>query len=177
MATRSVGVVLQPNLIATVAHSVAGESEVVVTTRDGRALSGTVVAIDTDADAAIVHVSDLALAPSRSGPYQVGERVQLWTMPGGDARPLVATISRPVEVQTTDIYMNGAVSRPGYEVSSTVVAGDSGSPLVTDDGLVVGIVWATGRDDARSWASDMTSYGALLLRAVPGASVRVPCAR
>ena len=51
------------DLVATVAHAVAGESEITVVTPDGRNLPGVLAAIDTGLDAAVIRVDGLDLAP------------------------------------------------------------------------------------------------------------------
>ena len=62
-STRAAGVVVADDLVATVAHAVAGESDINVVTPDGRNLSGVLAAIDTGLDAAVVRVDGLDLAP------------------------------------------------------------------------------------------------------------------
>jgi S1-C subfamily serine protease len=67
-----VGTVVADGLVLTVAHAVAGEDEIVVSTGDGRDLAADVVAIDTERDAAILRVEHLALDPLAVAPPRVG---------------------------------------------------------------------------------------------------------
>ena len=61
--TSAMGVVVGDELVATVAHAVAGEDEIVVRDHAGGARRGTVVAIDTVLDAAVLRVAGLDAGP------------------------------------------------------------------------------------------------------------------
>ena len=63
--------VVGDGLVATVAHAVAGQTTIAVVTPDGRRLSGEVAAIDTDLDAAIVHIGELGLPALRRAPTPI----------------------------------------------------------------------------------------------------------
>jgi S1-C subfamily serine protease len=47
-----------------------------------------------------------------------------------------------------DIYGQGQVSRQIYSIRGTVISGNSGGPLITPDGSVLGIVFATALDSS-----------------------------
>jgi S1-C subfamily serine protease len=177
--TRSDGIVVADGLVATVAHAIAGESEILVTGRDGRELPGEVVAIDTDLDAAIVRVDGLELPVLDRGELDKGEAVTLWTSDHGAVESAPATVRRRVTVRTTDIYREGKHLRPGWELEADVRAGDSGGGLVDADGELVGIVWATSRErDGRAWAMPIEAIDPLLATAAAAEPVApVECAR
>ena len=166
--TRAVGVVVADELVATVAHAVAGESEITVTSPDGTEAEGTVAAIDTDLDVALIRVDGLDLRPLPHTAYDAGG-VSLWTSDHGAVRSAPAEILRRVDVRTTDIYLAGAHLRPGFELRADVHAGDSGGGLVDDDGELVGLVWATSRERAeRAWAMPIEALDPLLDAAQAG---------
>jgi S1-C subfamily serine protease len=48
----------------------------------------------------------------------------------------------------SDIYGNGGLSRSIYAIRSIVRSGNSGGPLLADDGRVLGMVFATARDSS-----------------------------
>jgi S1-C subfamily serine protease len=161
-STRAVGVVVADGLVATVAHAVAGESEITVVAPDGSAADGTVAAIDTDVDAALIRIDGLDLTPLPRATYDEGD-VSLWTSDHGAVRSAPAEILRRVEVRTSDIYREGEHLRPGFELRAEVAAGDSGSGLVDDDGQLVGLVWATSRErPERAWAMPIEALDPLL---------------
>jgi S1-C subfamily serine protease len=161
-STRAVGVVVADGLVATVAHAVAGESEITVVAPDGSEAQGTVAAIDTDLDAALIRVDGLDLTALPRATYDEGD-VSLWTSDHGAVRSAPAEILRRVEVRTSDIYREGEHLRPGLELRADVAAGDSGGGLVDADGQLVGLVWATSRERSeRAWAMPIEALDPLL---------------
>ncbi len=167
-------VTIGENLLATVAHAVAGQRSIVVITPDGRELEAVVAAIDTELDTALLRVDGLGLAPLRRGEHLAGEMTELVTMP--DRTPVVAPaeIVRAVTVRTADLYGDGSYERPGFELAGTEVdAGDSGGALVAADGRLLGIVWAASRQtEGRAWVNRIAAYDPLL--AVAEAAEPVP---
>jgi S1-C subfamily serine protease len=160
--------VIADDLVATVAHAVAGESEITVTAPDGREMDGTVAAIDTELDAALVRVDGLDLPRLSRAEYDAGE-VAMWMSDHGTVRSAKAEILRRVTVHTTNIYLEGDLLRPGFELRADVEAGDSGSGLVDDDGDLVGLVWATSRERPdRAWAMPIEALDPLVDAAEAG---------
>jgi S1-C subfamily serine protease len=177
--TRADGVVVADDLVATVAHAIAGETEITVVGPDGRDLPGDVVAIDTGLDAAVVRVDGLGLPALDRGDLEDGEAVTMWTSDHGVVESASAEVLRRVTVRTTDIYREGEHLRPGFELEADVEAGDSGGGLVDADGELVGIVWATSRErDHRAWAMPIEAIDPLLAAATAADPVPpVDCAR
>ena len=181
-STRAVGVVVADELLATVAHAVAGETEIKVLTPDGRELRGEVAAIDTALDAAVIRVDGLDLAALPRHSYAEGDddddddAATLWTTADGVARAVPVEIRRRVTIRTSDIYRDGEHLRPGLELRADVEAGDSGGGLVGADGELLGLVWATSRErDGRAWAMPIEALDPLLAAAT--AEDPVPAAR
>jgi S1-C subfamily serine protease len=167
--TRAVGVVVDDDLLATVAHAVAGESEITVATPDGRRMRGEVAAIDTALDAALIRVDGLELAPLPRRVYDDAESVTVWTNEDGPARPNPVEVRRRVTVRTSDIYREGEHLRPGLELQAELAAGDSGGGLVGTDDELLAMVWATSRErDDRAWALPIEAVDPLLAAARDG---------
>jgi S1-C subfamily serine protease len=177
--TRAVGVVVADDLLVTVAHAVAGESEIEVATPDGRQLRGVVAAIDTALDAAVIRVDGLDVTPLPRRDYDGDDDVTLWTADDGVAHPEPVEIRRRATVRTTDIYREGEHLRPGLELRAEVAAGESGGGLVGADGDLLGLVWATSRErDDRAWAMPIEAFDPLLATAAAEDPVpAVRCAR
>jgi S1-C subfamily serine protease len=160
---RAVGMVVGDGLVATVAHAVAGESDIGVVAPDGRTLHGKVAAIDTAIDAAVLRVGGLDLPPLPRRTYKDGEPVRLVRAANGDTSSTPITIQRRVTVRTTDIYRQGDHLRPGFEIGADVKAGDSGGGLVGADGSLLGLVWATSREvDDQAWALPVEAIDPLM---------------
>jgi hypothetical protein len=79
-------------------------------------------------------------------------------------------IVRHVTIRTEDIYIQGTVLRPGYELDATIEPGDSGGVVVVD-GRAVAVVWSRSRQDPnRAWAIDPNAIG----DAIAGTARSVP---
>jgi S1-C subfamily serine protease len=154
------GVVVDDELVATVAHAVAGEDEIDVAGR-----SGIVVAIDTVLDAAVLRVEGLDAEIAGRRPYVDGEEVALFT---DGEQP--ADVTRRVTVRTSDIYGEGEHARPALDTFADARAGDSGAPIVGDDGSVLAILWAASRQtDDRAWALPIEALEPVIAAAHSGA--------
>jgi S1-C subfamily serine protease len=164
------GVVVGDELVATVAHAVAGEDEIAV---DGR--RAVVAAVDTVLDAALLRVDGLDAEAADRRSWVEGEGVSLLT---GDRR-IPAEVTQRVTVRTSDIYGEGEHARPGLDIIADVRAGDSGAPLVGDDGAVLALVWATSRrTDDRAWALPIEALDPLISAAAAAEETPpVDCAR
>ena len=182
---RALGMVAGDGLVVTVAHAVAGEDDIVVTTPDGRTVPAEIAAIDTDLDAAVLRAPGLDLPSMAPRAYAEGEPSALMTseegtVDDGTIRSTPVEVRRRVTVRTSDIYRQGTHLRPGLELTATVVAGDSGGGLVGADGDLLGVVWAASRSTTdRAWATPIEAYRPLLdaARAGGAAARPVPCAR
>jgi S1-C subfamily serine protease len=146
------GWVFAPEHLATNAHVVAGaDKPLEIVVPDGGTRKGTVVAFDPDRDVAVVHVPGLrrdplprtaevaprdlsvaALGYPSNGPYNVS--------PG--------RVSRRLEAKGRDIYDAKIVDRNIYEVRTRIRPGNSGGPLVGEDGRVYGMVFAASTTDS-----------------------------
>jgi S1-C subfamily serine protease len=137
------GWAVQPGLVVTNAHVLAGSDDTTVTTQGGVELDATPVYYDPEDDLALLRVganlptlpisdqrdsgSDAAvLGYPENGPYAVAA-ARL-----GDTR---ATVSE-------DSYGNGPVNRTIVALRGSVRSGNSGGPLVDAQGRVVGTVFA-----------------------------------
>lgn len=138
------GVAVSPNRVVTNAHVVGGVSEPSVEMPDGQIATARVVHFDPAKDLALLAVDTLdappapvgdAMAPNESG-FVMG-------YPSGG--PFVAG---PAVVQARDvsqinnIYGASASELEIYQLNADVRRGNSGGPLVDEEGNVAGIVFA-----------------------------------
>lgn len=74
-----------------------------------------------------------------------------------------AKIKKILRIDTEDIYLQNKISRPGLEVETRVVVGNSGGPLINHKGEIVGLVWATSRTEKNlAWATRIEAADKLL---------------
>ncbi|MGH9133739.1 MAG: trypsin-like peptidase domain-containing protein [Ilumatobacteraceae bacterium] len=148
------GSVVGPRLILTSAHVVAGGTSIELTADDGTTANGTVVHLDPDLDLALVE-SDRAIGrPLAIGRADPGAAGAIVVRRDDQLQELEVGIVRRVTIRTEDIYIEGKVERPGYELSATIAPGDSGAAVVAG-GLAVAVVWSRSRQsESRAWAID-----------------------
>lgn len=170
------GAALGNDLVATAAHVVAGAKTVTVDDGHGTSYQATIVAIDTQRDAAVLRVPGLHRPTLRLRAMRKGDRG--WFFGFGGAQPLLSafTVVRAVGISSEDIYRRGDYVRPGYQLAVTVVAGDSGAGLIGQDDSLGGIVWATSRStDNQAWAISVEVISDLLHSVTTRPAVPVPC--
>lgn len=143
------GFVVSPDRVMTNAHVVAGVTEPVVQTQTGEALRGTVVYFDDQVDLAIIAVDDLGLDPLQLGPnLPLGSHAVTQGYPFGgpfDSDPAEVLTVGPLAVggdgQTESL-------RQVYTLASDVQQGESGGPLLSEQGVVSGVIFAKGATTA-----------------------------
>ncbi|GEM_PF-576598 len=161
-----IGTFITPNLILTSAHTLAGASSVMVNGSSG-ASSASIIAFDPNNDLAIVEVTKphpsvvpLGQQSLRSTALPITGTISVERR--GEIVRLPIVVKRSVSITTEDIYLEGSVVRPGYELEGAINRGDSGA-LIVVDGEGVGVVWSRSRTSStRSWAIDPIAGGSLL---------------
>lgn len=143
------GFVYAPHRVMTNAHVVAGVEHPLVRLNDTDHAS-TVVYYDSEADVAVLAVPDLRAPALRfaAKPARSGSSAAVLGYPEDgpfDAEP--ARIRSQQRLSSPDIYGSGVVVRDTYAVYSLVREGNSGGPLVSPDGRVLGVVFAASLVD------------------------------
>ncbi|KOS55720.1 MarP family serine protease [Rhodococcus rhodochrous] len=144
------GFVVAPERVMTNAHVVAGTSAVSVQTLGG-ALDAEVVLFDPAVDVAILSVPGLDVAPLEFAPDPAasGQDALVLGYPGGG--PYTASAARireTLDLQGPDIYRSGTVEREVYTVRGSIRQGNSGGPLVDEQGRVLGVVFGAAVDNS-----------------------------
>ncbi|WP_072802918.1 acid resistance serine protease MarP [Rhodococcoides yunnanense] len=143
------GFVVAPETVMTNAHVVAGTEGVTVDSL-GTVLDAEVVLFDPEEDVAILRVPglDAPVLGLSAQPARSGESAIVLGYPGGGpytASP--ARIREMLNLEGPDIYRTGTVERQVYTVRGSVRQGNSGGPLVAEDGQVLGLVFGAAVDD------------------------------
>ncbi len=176
-ASAGSGVALGPSgQVVTVAHTVAGATSIRVVDADGREYAASVVAFDPNTDLAVLEVDGFDAPPLPIGEVQLGDGTLIrWSTNDGLTSREVDVTQR-LAITIDDIYGSAGAKRSGFEFIGDVVVGDSGGPIVSADGDVIGIVYARSNSRANTaFATDATEIRAVLGSAGSGPVDVGPC--
>jgi S1-C subfamily serine protease len=146
------GFVYSPERVMTNAHVVAGTREVQVEVGSER-LDGTVVLYDSDRDLAVIYVPGLRapVLPFAQRPGATGASAIVLGFPlDGPYNAQSARVREVSRITGPDIYDSGDVTREIYTIRAYVRSGNSGGPLVTPNGQVLGVIFAAAADDPKT---------------------------
>lgn len=164
------GFAVAEGFVVTNAHVVAGAEEVRVDDRGG-AREAVVVGLDVDRDLAVLRVEGLAATTLSwaDRPPERGETAAILGYPGGGEAlvPKAAAVRSLAPAVGRDVYGRGRVDREVLTLSASVEQGDSGAALVTSDGAVGGVVFASSAgEDAVGYALSVGEVRAVVAEAV-----------
>jgi S1-C subfamily serine protease len=136
---------LAAGYFVTNAHVVAGSSSVEIDTPNGQRHVARVVLFDPNTDLAVLYAPGLALRPLvivDSNPAR-GTPGAVIGYPGGAAEQVVsAAVSGTESATGYNIYGDTLVTREIEILSARVIPGNSGGPIVNDNGQIIGVVFA-----------------------------------
>ncbi|MCP9957998.1 MarP family serine protease [Streptomyces sudanensis] len=146
------GFVFGERRVMTNAHVVGGVDEPTVQVGgEGRLYDATVVLYDWRRDIAVLDVPDLEAEPLEftEADARSGDGAIVAGFPENGAYDVrSARVRGRVNAEGPDIYHRGEVRRDVYSLYATVRQGNSGGPLLTEDGKVYGVIFARSLDDA-----------------------------
>lgn len=143
------GFVTADNYVVTNAHVVAGTQTAYVDTVVGLK-EARVVYYNPEVDIAVLRAENLGLEPLAwaDGPAYTGDDAVVMGFPhSGPFTANAARIRERVNIAGPDIYSNSRVERESYILRGTVVQGNSGGPLISPDGTVLGLIFGASVDD------------------------------
>jgi hypothetical protein len=150
------GFIAAKGYVITNAHVVAGQTSTALSVNDrGRILPATVVLFDPKRDIAVLRAKGLVgkVLVLNTSAGQPGESAEVVGYPeNGDLSAIKAVIRRAVSLGK-DIHAH-IVPRRDYLLEARVRHGSSGSPLVSGDGSVIGVIWG---GNAKNGGSAITS--------------------
>jgi S1-C subfamily serine protease len=158
------GWVVAPERVVTNAHVVAGESSTRVRIQGtGPTYDAHVIVFDPQRDLAVLSVPGLPASALPQGPaLKRSDGAVVAGFPlDGPYRLDPARVRDVLDATGADIYGNPGVARGVYSLFAKVEPGNSGGPLLSPTGEVVGIVFAKSLDD------DNTGYALTLAEARP----------
>jgi S1-C subfamily serine protease len=165
--SRGSGFVAREDLVVTNAHVVAGADAISITDVSGKKRAR-LVYYDPDLDLAVLRVQGLAgeALPIADTVFVRGTPGAVLGYPGGgDFKANGAAILRTMNARGLNIYGSRTVSRQIYELQTQIVSGNSGGPVVTAEGRVLGVVFA------RSQTQRSIGYALTSTSILPGLNV------
>lgn len=158
------GWVLQPGVVVTNAHVVAGvRRPAVQVAGTGPSYPGRVVVFDPARDLAVINIENLPAKPLVVGADLAQD--DLAAVAGfplnGPYRVDPARVRDVLTARGEDIYGRSGSTRKVYSLYARVQPGNSGGPLLDQRGQVVGVVFAKSLDD------DRTGYALTIAEAAP----------
>lgn len=138
------GFVIAKDLIATNAHVIAGVNRIYIYTQKGN-YKATPIYFNPNLDFAVLRVNNLNLNPitinsnilSNSTPEAF-----LGYPQGGPLSVKPAVVMQEIQAIGLNIYGQGNTSRSVYELKADVIPGNSGGPLINQQGQVTGVIFA-----------------------------------
>jgi S1-C subfamily serine protease len=144
------GFIISPERVITNAHVVAGVKDPVVTLSNTKIqLVGRVIAIDRKKDVAVIYVPGLnGNKLTFIGPVVPNEIGFVVGYPnGGSLITSAVSVSSEFESIGTDIDGNGETRRDVIVFGGNVRPGNSGGPLLNNQGQVLGVVFAADAEN------------------------------
>lgn len=144
------GWAVEPEVVVTNAHVLAGADDTTVTTQEGVELDATPIYYEPRQDLALLRVGAPLQPLPVSSERRVGEDAAVLGYP--ENGPYALEPARIGETRATiseDSYGNGPVTRTITALSGAVRSGNSGGPLVDPRGEVVGTVFAATTSGSR----------------------------
>ena len=141
--------VVAPNYLVTNAHVVTGARSVLVQT-SSETLRATVVLLDLDLDVALLHVDGLRTPPltfTSTEPRRGAIGASVGYPGGGNETVEPATVSAAYYAQGLSVTGKSRVTRRIIELRDKVRPGDSGGPVVLENGTIGGVVFAESKVD------------------------------
>jgi S1-C subfamily serine protease len=158
------GFVYSPGRVMTNAHVIAGVDDPNVLV-GGQEVPARVVHYDSDLDVAVLAVEGLGrpfLRFDKTG--EAGDDAAVLGYPNdGPYNVQAARIRGEQRLRSPDIYGQGSVVREVYSLRSLVRPGNSGGPLLSVDGDVLGVIFAASvsdRDTGYALTADQVSESA-----------------
>jgi len=142
------GFVSAPDYVVTNAHVVAGTETVELDTVLGLKRA-TVVLYDPEVDIAVLHVPNLGLEPLRSSPgtAKSGDDAMVMGFPGnGPFTVSPVRVRERLNISGPNIYATGRTEREAFTLRGSIRQGNSGGPLLSPAGEVLGVVFGTAVD-------------------------------
>ena len=151
--------------VMTVAHVLGGAVGAGGTPALAGGRPARVVRVDRRADLALLRVPGIASVAPDESRVGAGDEVRVLRLRRGSSDSLSGQVRRVIVAHVQALGAKGVVTRPALELEAHVAAGDSGAPVVSGSGAVVGVIFATSaRRGNTAYAVDASAVRRILAR-------------
>lgn len=162
------GFVIAPERVITNAHVLAGVQHPVVEAPGVGGLTGRIVYFDPRDDLAVIAVDGLPTAPLEFGPNLAsGDTGVIDGYPfGGPFDSVPAEVLTVGTILSPDIYGEDPAPREVYSLATNIEQGNSGGPLLTEAGVLAGVVFGKAANTENvGYALTMTELAPVIAQA------------
>lgn len=146
------GALIGGDLVLTSGHVVIGADDLTVHLDTGEQLRGEVLHVDRVLDVAVMRVRGVDLGDVAFGDANTGDVGVVAVLGPGESGAGGLELSmepyrveRRIRATTDNVGRTETIVRPTLEIVANVERGDSGALLFDRDGLAVGLIWSTSR--------------------------------
>lgn len=141
-------------LVLTVAHVVVQADAIAASVGDGEPVTAVVTSVDLSRDLALLRLPPNGIPDVETATVDEGAE---GLIVGGAASGTVSfEVKEVVTLTIEEVFGTDRHSRKGYSVAAVTASGDSGAGAYDEEDRMIGIVFATGQDDATSWITSST---------------------
>ncbi|MEM9654316.1 MAG: serine protease [Actinomycetota bacterium] len=153
------GFAVDADTIATVAHALESTLAVTVIDVDEVEYPVEVAYVDEAKDIALLRLLDTTAEPLPVADEEADGDVWLVTFKQKEEQP----VFQPASVLSlVEVTMDGEGARDAIKLTADISVGDSGGPVVNDDGQLLGMIFATTINERTGWAIAQPEVSAAL---------------
>jgi S1-C subfamily serine protease len=162
-AERATGFTVAPGRVVTVAHAVEGGGPIEVRAGRAAARSARVLRLDRRTDLALLAVPGLRGRAPGTASADGEVPVRVLALRDGLVVAVPGSVRRAIDARVSAPGSERALQRPALELEARLRAGDSGAPVLTDEGKLAGVLFARSRNRAdTAYAVDAVAVERLL---------------
>ena len=148
VTNRATAVVIDGGSVVSVAHTFVNSGSPVLWDNTGHEFAATLTYLDPEQDLAVFEVEP-GLVEGLPLSNQAQDRSVRFVSFVEDKGP---TIQQATVLRYTRLTLDGVGDRAGIELEAPIRKGDSGGPVISDEGAVLGVVFASNNGVDSGWA-------------------------
>ncbi len=178
---QATAVVVPGNLVVSVAHPFDETESFELLDAEGQEVDAELIYLDQQRDLAVLRILDDGSSNEPRASLEFAEpdeetSVRYVTFADGDPEVGPTTIEATI-LRYTRLTLDGAGDRAGIELRAPIKSGDSGGPVLNQDGEILGLVFATAKGSDTGWAIAIEEVSAAIELAKDQSPVPLVCSK